>query len=90
MVVLSQAYQEWEQATQQRGIEQGIEQGERSLVFRQLTRRMGALPEAVRSQIETLSIADLESLGEALLDFEKLSDLETWLAINVQGDRDIS
>ncbi|KAM3092988.1 DUF4351 domain-containing protein [Phormidesmis sp. 146-35] len=90
MVVLSQAYQEWEQATPQRGIEQGIEQGERSLVFRQLTRRMGALPEAVRSQIETLSIADLESLGEALLDFENLSDLETWLAINVQGDRDIS
>jgi Domain of unknown function (DUF4351) len=94
MAVLLQAYQEWEQATEQRGIEQGIEQGiergERSLILKQLTRRIGQLPEAVRSQIGTLSIAHLESLGEALLDFANLTDLETWLATNVQTDREIS
>lgn len=90
MAVLSQAYQEWEQATQQRGIEQGIEQGERSLVLRQLTRRFEPLPEAARSQVEDLSIADLELLGEALLDFVNLRDLETWLATDRQSDREVS
>ncbi|MBD2019695.1 DUF4351 domain-containing protein [Leptolyngbya sp. FACHB-36] len=64
----------------ERGIEQGIEQGERSLVLRLLARRVGELPEAVRSRIDALSVTQLESLGEALLDFTQLSDLETWLA----------
>ncbi|MFB2833567.1 DUF4351 domain-containing protein [Floridanema evergladense] len=30
-------------------------------------------------QINTLSITQLELLGEALLDFSNLSDLEVWL-----------
>jgi hypothetical protein len=40
---------------------------------------VGELPEPVRSQIAALPIAQLEALGEALLDFSGLSDLETWL-----------
>jgi hypothetical protein len=64
------------------GIEQGIEQGlqrERELILRLLTRRVGALPQPVRSQIADLSILQLESLGEALLDFRMIADLEAWL-----------
>jgi Domain of unknown function (DUF4351) len=34
----------------------------------------------VRSRVDALTIAQLESLGEALLDFSNLSDLEAWLA----------
>jgi len=64
----------------EQGIEQGIEQGERSLVLRLLTRRVGEVPEPMRTQIEALSIPQLELLGEALLDFTSLSDLEVWLA----------
>lgn len=64
----------------EQGIEQGIEQGERSLVLRQLNRRVGELPQAVRAQIDILSLPQLEALGEALLDFANLSDLEAWLA----------
>lgn len=78
MVELSQAYLEWKQQTQQ----QGAIQGSRSLVLRLLTRRVGELPESVRSQIDTLSLTQLEALGEALLDFENLSDLEAWLGIS--------
>lgn len=52
----------------------------KSLILRQLTRRVGEVPESVRTQIETLSLTQLESLGEALLDFSNLSDLEVWLA----------
>jgi predicted transposase/invertase (TIGR01784 family) len=68
----------------ERGVEQGLEQGAqreaRSLILRQLTRKVGELPQQVRSQIDTLSITQLEMLGEALLDFSSLSDLEVWLA----------
>jgi Domain of unknown function (DUF4351) len=32
-----------------------------------------------RSQVESLSLDQLESLGEALLDFSQLSDLKDWL-----------
>jgi predicted transposase YdaD len=60
-------------------IERGVQQG-RSLILRQLTRRVGELPESVRSQIDALSILQLEALGEAVLDFSGLSDLEGWLA----------
>jgi hypothetical protein len=57
---------------------QGIEQGERSLILRQLTRRVGELPEAAIQQVNALSIESLEALGEALLDFRGREDLEQW------------
>lgn len=61
------------------GIEQGIERGERSLILRQLNRQVGALPQAIQAQVETLPLEQLESLGEALLEFTSLTDLENWL-----------
>jgi len=79
MATLSQAYLEWERQTEARGMQQGAEREARSLVLRLLNRRIGALPESVRSRINALSLHQLESLGEALLDFASLSDLEAWL-----------
>jgi hypothetical protein len=81
MASLSQAYLEWEQRTR----EEGIQQGEKKLVLRLLTRQIGEVPEAVRSQIDQLSLTQLEALGEALLDFSSLSDLEGWLAAQMIG-----
>jgi hypothetical protein len=40
---------------------------------------MEALPEPARSQIDALSITALEALGQALLDFSTIADLDTWL-----------
>lgn len=63
-------------------MEQGIEQGlqrERALILRLLARKVGELPDSTRSQIDALAIVQLEALGEALLDFSNLSDLEAWL-----------
>ncbi len=57
----------------------GIEQGERSLILRQLVRRVGSLPAEVQLSVEALSLAQLERLGEALLDFTTIADLEFWL-----------
>ncbi|MGV0028492.1 DUF4351 domain-containing protein [Phormidesmis priestleyi] len=65
-----------------RGLQAGEERGEqrqRSLILRLLNRRVGEVPEAVQQQVERLTIAQLEALGEALLDFEQLADLMGWL-----------
>lgn len=57
-----------------------MEQGERALISRLLTRRVGELPESVKVAIEHLTITELEQLGEALLDFANLADVTVWLA----------
>ncbi|MEO0377314.1 MAG: DUF4351 domain-containing protein [Cyanobacteria bacterium P01_A01_bin.17] len=52
-----------------------------ALITRLLVRRSKQeLPDEKRSQLSTLSLLVLEDLGEALLDFENLADLERWLA----------
>lgn len=50
-----------------------------SLILRLLTRRVGELPQQVRERVETLSLEQLENLGEALLDFTTVADLQVWL-----------
>ena len=57
----------------------GYERGERSLILRQLNRRIGTIPDRTIDQINKLSITRLESLGEALLDFNAIEDLANWL-----------
>jgi predicted transposase YdaD len=63
----------------QEGREEGRQEGETALVLRQLTRRIGALASEVQERIRGLSIAQLEDLAEALLDFSQPSDLMNWL-----------
>jgi Domain of unknown function (DUF4351) len=75
LTALSEAFLEWEQTTQM----QSRHEAERSLVLRQLNRRVGSLPEAIQSQVEALPLKQLEALGEDLLDFTSLADLENWL-----------
>jgi hypothetical protein len=50
------------------------------LVKRQLKRRVGEIDKSLIKQIEALTIEELEELGEALLDFSNVTDLEQWLA----------
>ena len=59
--------------------EEGRQQEAITFVFRQLTKRCGELPIELKSQIEKLSLSQLETLGEALLDFVSLDDLAVWL-----------
>lgn len=61
------------------GFARGLEQGERSLVLRQLIRRFGPIAPELHTQIEMLPVKPLEALGEALLDFQDLADLQQWL-----------
>jgi len=67
------------------GREEGLEQGRReeavNFVTRLLTKRLGELPQEVRSMILGLSLSMLEDLGEALLDFTSVADLQAWLQV---------
>jgi predicted transposase/invertase (TIGR01784 family) len=59
---------------------QEAKQSEVNLVLRLLARRLNqAVPAAIVPRIQSLSFPQLEALGEALLDFTTLADLETWL-----------
>lgn len=87
---LSPVYEKWRQETlqegrqegRQEGMQLGLYQGERSLVLRLLSRRIGDLSPDVISRVEALSLPNLEMLGEALLDFTGSDDLITWLQAN--------
>jgi predicted transposase YdaD len=72
-----------ESVVYQRIIRQGIEQGKKeeafSVVMRLLPRRIGIVSPEWRSQIQTLSLIQLEELSEALLDFSTAADLVGWL-----------
>ncbi len=50
-----------------------------ALVMRQLVCRVGVVPSVTETQIRGLSLNQVEDLGEALLDFSDLEDLEAWL-----------
>lgn len=51
-----------------------------ALVMRQISKRFGEIPPSISSQVTQLSLADLESLTEAIFDFQSLRDLENWLS----------
>ena len=62
--------------------DKGEERGETKLLIRQLTRCCGALSDELQAKIQALSIPELESLGEALLDFQGMEDLDNWFQGN--------
>lgn len=60
-------------------MQEGSKREARLLILRLLTRRVGNVSEFLQAKIEALSLNQLEDLGEALLEFNRLEDLETWL-----------
>ena len=64
------------------GEARGRAEGEGGLVLRLLNRRVGSLSLELSSQVQQLTVPQLEDLGEALLDFTGLADLEGWLGQN--------
>lgn len=64
---------------EQQGVQQGVQQGEANIVIRQLICRFGQISIAQQDQVRSLSTAALEALGEALLEFVGVGDLEIWL-----------
>lgn len=76
-------YQEWYEEMReevQQEIREEVRQAEaRSLVLRQLRRKLSSFSDEIESRVNALTLNQLEDLGEALLDFSTFADLETWL-----------
>lgn len=62
------------------GLQEGRQEEAANLVIRQLMRLCGALPYSLEIRVRSLLVDQLELLGEALLDFSEIKDLENWLA----------
>jgi predicted transposase YdaD len=78
-------YQEIKAEGKEEGIQQGMQREGANLVIRQLNRRLGQVSSNFEGKIRQLSVEQLESLGEALLDFESESDLVNWLERELAG-----
>lgn len=63
--------------------QEALQEGEARLVLRLLTRRFGAISPELGGQVQALSLSQLDSLGEALLDFSNPSDLQDWFSSQV-------
>jgi predicted transposase YdaD len=66
----------------ERGKQEGKQEGEQRLILRLLQRRVGELSPELQERIQSLSLNQLENLGEALLDFTAMEDLLHWLQRN--------
>jgi predicted transposase/invertase (TIGR01784 family) len=87
----SRFYQEVFAEGREEGREEGRQEGRRkgtcAVVLRQLRRRLGSLSPALEQQVLALSLAQLEDLAEALLDFSGTPDLTQWLEKQARGSR---
>lgn len=83
MMNLSPAYLKWKEETINEGIQigeqRGIQIGEQELTLRLLRLKVGSLSEDLETQVRGLPLHQLESLSEALLDFQYEADLREWL-----------
>lgn len=72
-------YQEVREDAMREGLQAGRQEEAASLIVRQLGKRFGKLPEDIRASISALPLTVLEELGEALLDFSDVSEVQSWL-----------
>ena len=79
----SVTYQEILAEGEVKGKTQGLMEGRigeaRSLTIRQLNRKLGNISPTLLAKIEALPLDRLELLGEDLLDFTSIANLEQWL-----------
>jgi hypothetical protein len=68
-----------ERIGEQWGEQRGVLKGRQDIVLRQLNRRVGNVSNELQLQIKSLSLVQLEELGEGLLDFTSVEDLENWM-----------
>ena len=59
--------------------EEGIQEGKRSLLLKQLSLKLGTIPNETKVLLHQLAPELLDTLSEALFDLESLEDLHSWL-----------
>ncbi|MBS3027217.1 MAG: Rpn family recombination-promoting nuclease/putative transposase [Dolichospermum sp. DET50] len=80
----TRVYQEAKQEGKQEGRQEGRQDEAINLLVRILSKRFGKLTHSYIENINKLTIAQLEDLGEALLDFVDINDLEQWLKAHTE------
>jgi len=75
----TRVYQEAMEEGEVKGRQEGRQNEAKTLLVRQLSKRFGKLTDRQEMQISELSVEELEELGEALLDFASITDLDGWL-----------
>ncbi|WP_338059036.1 DUF4351 domain-containing protein [Aphanizomenon flos-aquae] len=75
----TRVYQEAKQEGRQEGRQEGKKDAATNLLLRILSKRFGKLEDSYTQNIKSLNIEQLERLGETLLDFTDINDLEIWL-----------
>jgi predicted transposase YdaD len=73
-------YRDIKEEVWQEGREEGRHEEAANLVIRLLTKRVRELPQDLRAAVADLPLPVLEELGEALLDFTSIAELQAWLA----------
>lgn len=77
--ILKEGLEKGEQQGLQQGLQRGRQQEAETLILRQLERRLGEIEFSIKQKIQRLSIAQLEILGENLIDFSNRQDLLNYL-----------
>ena len=72
-------YQEAFEEGQERVELRGEERARVRTLQRLLNRKFGQISSELEEQINGLSVAQLDDLAEAILDFDSVHDLESWL-----------
>ncbi len=62
------------------GLQEGRQAEAAAMALRQLKRRCGSLSKDQQTLVQSLPLAELEALADALLDFQGPADLTAWLA----------
>jgi predicted transposase YdaD len=65
---------------QQKGRLEGRQAEAAAMTLRLLQRRCGPLPSDQQQRIQALPLAELEALADALMDFQGIADLTSWLS----------
>lgn len=64
---------------EEKGIETGIELGQRSLIALLIEQKFGQLPDVLSDRVSSLAPDKLSALAIALLSFSAIYDLSHWL-----------
>ena len=72
------------QEAKQEGSQEGEQAGEVRLVLRLLSKRFGKIDDRRIQVINSLTLEQLDDLGEALLYFGELADLDNWSGLRIE------
>jgi predicted transposase YdaD len=68
---------------QTRVYQESMEEGETRLLLRLLSKQFGKISDRSIQTINKLSLEQLEDLGESLLNFSVITDLDNWLQSHI-------